>query len=83
MSAEIEQQMADRLGADSLKYLPVESIARCVGFPRESLCQACIDCSYPTDAGKKLYQIAIDKLDSEDDSDAKRTYDAPLTATRT
>lgn len=83
MTPEIEVQMADRLGADSLKYLPVDSIARCVGFPSESLCQACIDSSYPTDAGKRLYQIAVHKLESGNDNDAQRTYDAPLTTTRT
>jgi amidophosphoribosyltransferase len=32
LTPEIEQEMADALGADSLRYLPVDSIARCVGI---------------------------------------------------
>ena len=53
--------MAERLGADSLRYLPVESIARAIGFDADQLCQACITSSYPTPWGERLYQIALDK----------------------
>ena len=59
VTPEIEQEMARVLGADSLRYLPVEAIARCVEVPRDSLCQACIDGEYPTPAGRKLYNIAL------------------------
>jgi amidophosphoribosyltransferase len=34
--------MARALGADSLRYLPVESISRAVARPASELCQACI-----------------------------------------
>ena len=33
MTPAVEAQMAARLGADSLRYLPVEAIARAIGFP--------------------------------------------------
>ncbi|MFN9912143.1 MAG: amidophosphoribosyltransferase, partial [Pirellulaceae bacterium] len=36
-----EQQMAAQLGCDSLRYLPVEAIARAIEIPAENLCQAC------------------------------------------
>ncbi len=49
--------MAKELGADSLRYLPVESIARSVGLSSERLCRACVTGHYPTDAGRNLYQI--------------------------
>jgi amidophosphoribosyltransferase len=60
LTEEIQQRMAQKLGADSLRYLPVESIARAVGFPKEDLCQACITGEYPTPAGQRLYQIALE-----------------------
>lgn len=52
-------EMAKELGADSLRYLPVESIARSVDRPQTELCQACITGHYPTPAGQKLYDIAV------------------------
>ncbi|MEX1228590.1 MAG: amidophosphoribosyltransferase [Planctomycetaceae bacterium] len=79
----IEAQMAAALGADSLRYLPIESIARCVGLDRSHLCQACIDGNYPTESGRELYQIALD-ISERGDKNAGRTYDLPVaTATRT
>lgn len=79
LTPEVEAEMARTLGADSLKYLPVEAIARCVNRHRSDLCQACIDTEYPTPSGQKLYQIALDNLDSP----GERTYDTPVTAVRT
>ncbi len=51
--------MAKDLGADSLRYLPVESIARAIDRPQSDLCQACITGDYPTPAGQHLYDIAV------------------------
>jgi amidophosphoribosyltransferase len=79
VTPEAEQQMADAIGADSLRYLPIESIARCVDLDRESLCQACVDGIYPTDAGTQLYQLALDNSGSAG-ADAGRTLEAPLAA---
>ena len=81
LTPEIEEVMADSLGADSLKYLPVEAIARCVGFPKSSLCQACIDGKYPTPAGEQLYQIALDKLELGEEAADGRAYESPLSVT--
>ena len=52
--------MAASLGADSLRYLPVESIAKAVRYDSSNLCQACITGRYPTPSGQRLYQIARD-----------------------
>lgn len=82
MTTEAEVQMAETIGADSLRYLPVESIARCVDLPKSSLCQACINTEYPTDAGRKLYQLALGNSD-DDSVDGGRTYDLPLVTART
>ena len=52
-----QQRMARELGADSLRYLPVEAIARSVSLSPERLCRACITGHYPTATGQYLYQI--------------------------
>jgi amidophosphoribosyltransferase len=51
--------MAKELGADSLYYLPLEAVARCIGLPAEDLCRACLTGEYPTPTGEKLYQLAL------------------------
>jgi amidophosphoribosyltransferase len=58
LTDESQAEMAARLGADSLRYLPVESIARSIGMPADDLCQACLTGRYPTPAGTRLYEIA-------------------------
>ena len=57
-----QEEMAAALGADSLRYLPVEAIARAIGVKAEDLCQACITGEYPTRHGQKLYQIALERV---------------------
>jgi amidophosphoribosyltransferase len=52
--------MAARLGADSLRYLPVDAVARAIGLEAGSLCQACITGQYPTPCGHALAEIALD-----------------------
>jgi len=76
LTDDAQQAMAERLGADSLRYLPVESIARAIGFDADQLCQACITGEYPTQYGQKLYQIAL----SADDNCGGRTYESVSTA---
>jgi amidophosphoribosyltransferase len=72
LSAEIEAQMAEHLGADSLRYLPVESIARAIGFHADELCRACITGNYPTPCGQKLARLAMENFRKQI---AGRTYD--------
>ena len=68
-----QQRLADDLGADSLRYLPVEAIARAIDLPAEHLCQACVTGTYPTPCGQHLYQIALDNRGNEVDD--HRTYE--------
>ena len=68
--------MAKELGADSLRYLPVESIARAVEKPAEQLCQACITGQYPTPCGQQLYDIALTNYQSDSGETTGRTYEA-------
>lgn len=85
LTREKEQLMAKSLGADSLHYLPIEAISRCVNLDRDSLCQACIDGRYPTSAGRRLYQIALDNAGTGTAGTESRTYEitAPLSVART
>ncbi|KAA5540428.1 amidophosphoribosyltransferase [Roseiconus nitratireducens] len=73
LSDDAQQRLADDLGADSLRYLPVEAIARAIDLPAESLCQACVTGKYPTSCGQHLYQIALDNRGR--DTDSSRTYE--------
>jgi amidophosphoribosyltransferase len=68
-----QDKMAQQLGCDSLRYLPIESIARAIDLPANHLCQACITGQYPTPVGQQLYSIAqSNHLAGKGDS---RTYE--------
>ncbi len=54
----VTERMAKDVGADTLMYMPVESIPRCIGLPRERLCMACITGKYPTPCGRRMYRLA-------------------------
>jgi amidophosphoribosyltransferase len=58
LTPEIEARMAAQMGADSLRYLPVEAVARAIGMPADQLCQACINGEYPTPCGQRLARMA-------------------------
>jgi amidophosphoribosyltransferase len=77
ITEESQQRLATWLGADSLRYLPVESVARAIGLPTDHLCRACITGKYPTPAGEKLYQIALEN--NGHGRSHGRTYDAEAT----
>ena len=72
LTEQAQAEMASRLGADSLRYLPIDSVARSIGMPSDALCQACLTGRYPTPAGEKLYQIA---LGHDPRSGVSRTYE--------
>jgi amidophosphoribosyltransferase len=59
LTVEEQEAMAKELGADSLFYLPLEAVARCIGLPEERLCRACLTGQYPTSTGEHLYQLAL------------------------
>ncbi|MCO6456307.1 MAG: amidophosphoribosyltransferase [Pirellulaceae bacterium] len=66
--------MADALGCDSLRYLPVEAVARAIGYSSRELCQACITGEYPTACGQQLYQLALTDR-GQTSSKPQRTYE--------
>lgn len=67
--------MAKELGADSVRYLPVESLALAVDKPADQLCQACVTGEYPTHWGQKLYDIALENSQGGDSQSSTRTYE--------
>src|SRR5262249_57041102 len=79
---EAEQNaMAAELGADTLFYLPLEAVARCIGLDASHLCRGCLTGKYPTPTGERLYQLS---LRHRNGSGNGRTYElAPAAATST
>ena len=77
LNDDVHQRMAEKLGADSVRYLPVSSIARAIGVDESDLCRACITGEYPTKNGQRLYQIALDErcTATNGQSTGKRTYE--------
>lgn len=73
LTDEAQQRLADDLGADTLRYLPVSAISRAIGMDADHLCQACVTGQYPTACGQHLYQIALDNRGTKIDS--RRTYE--------
>jgi amidophosphoribosyltransferase len=65
-----QQAMATELGANSLMYLPLDAVARCIGLPPDRLCRACLTGEYPTPEGRRLYQLALRDRDAD-----RRTYE--------
>jgi amidophosphoribosyltransferase len=57
----VAQEMTAFLGASSLMYLPVASIANAIGRPSGELCQACLTGHYPTEAGNRLYLESLER----------------------
>ncbi len=78
MTDEIQQAMANELQCDSLRYLPVELIARAIDKSAADLCRACVTGNYPTAAGQRLYQIDRngDDLADGDDGEERRTFES-------
>src|SRR5262249_37615126 len=56
---EEQEAMARELGADTLAYLPLEAVSRCIGLDAGHLCRGCLTGKYPTPTGEKLYQLSL------------------------
>jgi len=74
LTDEIQSRMAAELGCDSLRYLPVEAVARAIDCSPDMLCQACITGDYPTACGQQLYRIALAKGRQQGEEEL-RTYE--------
>ena len=72
LTEEVQDAMAKKLGADSLRYLPVSAISSAIGKHSNELCQACITGEYPTEQGQQLYQVALENFTSNAEG---RTYE--------
>lgn len=75
LTKEAQDAMAAKLGCDSLRYLPVDSIARAIEMGEDQLCQACITGKYPTEHGQRLYNIALAKRGESTARETSRTYE--------
>lgn len=76
LSETAQAKLAAALGADSLRYLPVESLARSVGLAPDRLCRACVTSHYPTPTGQELHEIdALETTCHAYSSGGLRTYE--------
>ena len=75
VSDEAQQAMARELGADSLRYLPVEAIARSVSLSPDRLCRACITGHYPTAAGQSSTSIETGSCRPSSGNRGPRAYE--------
>ena len=57
-SPQMLKKMADKLGVNSLRYLPVDSVCKCLDLDRSSLCLGCVTGKYPSEWGNKLLRSA-------------------------
>lgn len=73
LTDEIQDEMAKKLGCDTLRYLPIESLAKAIGIDQSGLCQACVTGEYPTPTGTRLYQI--DRATFMSQNDAEKNSD--------
>jgi amidophosphoribosyltransferase len=76
-----QMAMARELGADTLFYLPLEAVSRCIGIPKEKLCRACLTGEYPTPTGEKLYQLAL-RNNCNGSTENGRTYELTTAAAK-
>jgi len=62
LSPEVEGLLADRIGADSLRYQTHRGLIRALGFDRDEVCMACLNRKYPTPHGKILDEKTHDRF---------------------
>jgi amidophosphoribosyltransferase len=70
--------MAQELGADSLAYLPLDALARCLEMPEGRLCRACVTGQYPTPAGQRRYELELVKAIEESGRNGRGPGRRPL-----
>ena len=57
--AAMQTKIASTLGANSLRYLPVQALPECIGLPADHLCTGCVTTDYPSPAGERIYENEI------------------------
>jgi amidophosphoribosyltransferase len=67
-----QAKMAEALGVNSLRYLPVSELGPCLQTDNDSLCLGCVTGKYPSDWGNKLMRSARSNARS---AKAGRTYE--------
>jgi amidophosphoribosyltransferase len=83
LSAAAQKKLADALGADSLRYLPLDALARSIDLPEDSLCRACLTGRYPTPTGQRLYQLDAARCVNDGEPHALGGLGPDITVART
>ncbi|MEA3559186.1 MAG: amidophosphoribosyltransferase [Candidatus Thermoplasmatota archaeon] len=59
LDTSMQDEIAEKINADSLKYMTHEGLLKALGMSRDEICMACLDRNYPTPWGKKLDEEAF------------------------
>jgi amidophosphoribosyltransferase len=73
ISEEVCERISKDMGADSLIYQTIPGLVRSIGIPKEELCLACLNGTYPTPCGKATYCKAL--ADFRAGRKGKRSYE--------
>lgn len=57
MSEEAQEEIAEKIQADSLIYMTHQGLVNALGMDRNDICMACLDRKYPTPHGQELDRI--------------------------
>ncbi|MDP3881300.1 MAG: amidophosphoribosyltransferase [Nanoarchaeota archaeon] len=55
---ELENRIAEEIGADSVRFQTLDGLISAIGRPRNELCLACLTGEYPTPCGQKYAALA-------------------------
>jgi amidophosphoribosyltransferase len=55
------EEIREYLGVDSLGYLSVESLVKCIGIPKDELCIGCLTGEYPTDLPENIEEYEAER----------------------
>ncbi|GIW87336.1 MAG: amidophosphoribosyltransferase [Isosphaeraceae bacterium] len=80
LSEDAQMALGRELGATSLRYLPVEAIARSLKIAQDQLCLACVTGQYPTPTGQALYQLDGQSRGIDCSATPARAYERALPA---
>lgn len=60
-----DEQIAEYVSADSVKYLSLEGLIKAIGIPKKHFCCACFDGQYPIEAEEGNGKFALEKEESK------------------
>jgi len=57
-----EQNLANHIGVDSLKFMTIQGLVESLGIPENELCLACLNGNYPTKCGQEKFEEILQNI---------------------